>query len=149
MFDSKGRGELTPSEFKDFFAFVFDLSLDTRDGRHQYRKVLAKLEMGEVDAVPRILVIDFVVERGAIELREVADEIKQLSGTLDLPLNITRDLSQIEQDTSKELLDNSLFKIDDSVDKLFANDQSQTYSSRHNTALLNSTETPAEETKID
>ena len=41
--------------------------------------MLTKLEKSEDDLVPRDILIDFVVERGAVEMRIAADEIKQLS----------------------------------------------------------------------
>ena len=53
--------------------------------------------------------IDFVLERGAIELRDVADEIKQLSETLDQPLheNENRSPSHFNMNLSIPLIANS------------------------------------------
>ena len=88
MFAREDHGFLTQDEFKEFFAFVFDLDLEDSLSRRQYRKVLARLEMSEGDSVPKDLVVDFIVERGAIELRKAADEILPMNASNDLaPLN--------------------------------------------------------------
>ena len=79
MFDKEDSHYLTSENFKLFFSFVFDISFKSHVAQYLYLKVLTKLELSEDDLVPRDLLIDFVVERGAVEMRIAADEIKQLT----------------------------------------------------------------------
>ena len=79
LFDQENRGYLTNDEFKAFFGFVFDLDMSERISRHHYRKVLQRLQISDKDPVDKELIVDFVHERGAIELRRAADQMKQLN----------------------------------------------------------------------
>lgn len=64
-FDTRGRGHLNFAESKIFIAYVFDLQMRRHSGRDHYRRILSKLGKGDSDDIPKDLIVDFLIERGA------------------------------------------------------------------------------------
>ena len=73
MFDKRQRGYLNPEEFKQLLAFVFDFRPRSRVGREYTQRILLKLGLSERENVPKDLLIEYLVERGAMEKRKVLD----------------------------------------------------------------------------
>lgn len=70
MIDVLNRGYLNSEQFKLFITFVFDINLRTRNGKDQSRRLVAKLGKNEFDTIEKDLLVDFIVEHGALELRK-------------------------------------------------------------------------------
>ena len=79
MFAKTDDQYLTANEFKQFTAFIFDLNLRTKIGKDHFKKILARLGKSEHENFPKDLIIDFVVETGAFELRKAVDEVQLAS----------------------------------------------------------------------
>ena len=73
MFDKRGRNFLNPEEFKQLLAFVFDIRMRSRVGREYYKRILLKLGLHERENIPKGLLVEYLVERGAMEKRKVID----------------------------------------------------------------------------
>ena len=73
MFDKRNRGYLNPEEFKLLLSFVFDFRPRSRVAREYTRRVLLKLGLTDRDNVPQELLVDYLVDRGAMEKRKVVN----------------------------------------------------------------------------
>ena len=73
MFDKRGRDYLNPEEFKQLLAFVFDIRMRSRVGREYYKRILAKLGLSDRENIPRELLVEYLVERGAMEKKRVVE----------------------------------------------------------------------------
>ena len=73
MFDKRGREYLNPEEFKQLLAFVFDIRMRSRVGREYYKRILVKLGLTERENIPRELLVEYLVERGAMEKKRVVE----------------------------------------------------------------------------
>ena len=73
MFDKRERNYLNPEEFKQLLAFVFDFRPRSRVGKEYYRRILLKLGLTERENIPRELLVEYLVERGAMEKRKVVN----------------------------------------------------------------------------
>ena len=90
MFDRRGRDYLNPEEFKQLLAFVFDFRPRSRVGKDYYRRILFKLGLTERENIPRELLVEYLVERGAMEKRKVVNA--QMT-TEELPEQLNDDMS--------------------------------------------------------
>ena len=68
-FETNLAGYLNADECKKLIAFVYDFDMETRSGRSRYRKILSKMELDETDEVGKETIVNFLVTRGAQELR--------------------------------------------------------------------------------
>jgi len=75
MFDKRNRGYLNPEEFKALLTFVFDLIPRSRVARDYTRRILSKLGKTDRENVPKGLIIDYLVTRGADEKRKALNAI--------------------------------------------------------------------------
>lgn len=73
MFDKRQRGYLNSEELKQLLAFVFDLQVKSRMSREYNKRILSKLGLTEREHIPRDLLIDYLVDRGAMEKRKLVD----------------------------------------------------------------------------
>ena len=76
QYDTRKRGFLNCGEFKIFIASVFDLQMRRHVDKDHYRRILAKLGKSDFDCIPKDLIVDFLIERGAQELRKAVDNIE-------------------------------------------------------------------------
>ena len=75
MFDTQGRGYLNCEEFKQFVSFVFDIRLHTQVGLDQHKRIILKMGKSELQNIDKDLIIEFVVLRGALELRKAVNDL--------------------------------------------------------------------------
>ena len=70
---------ITKAEFKIFIASIFELQMRRHVGKEHFKRILLKLGKGEFDNVPKDLIVDFVVEKGAFEFRKAFDNFDVLN----------------------------------------------------------------------
>ena len=69
-FERNVEDHLDAEEFRGFLAFIYDLKIDEPEGRSHYRRILGKMGVqSEEDDVPKDTIVNFMVARGALELR--------------------------------------------------------------------------------
>ena len=76
MFDTRSRGYLNPEELKLMLAFVFDLIPGGRVSKEYTRRILAKVGKTDRENIPKDLIVDYLVEKGAEEKRKVANAME-------------------------------------------------------------------------
>ena len=78
MFDRRGRGYLNPEEFKQLLAFLFDFRPRSRISREYVCRILIKLGKTARENIPQDLIVEYLVERGAMEKRKVIDAMEKI-----------------------------------------------------------------------
>lgn len=78
IFDDNDDGFLQPDELKKLFEFVYDLNLEQKEGRRDYRKILTEMEITDTDTCDRELVCDFLHTRGAFVIAKGSGEKGEL-----------------------------------------------------------------------
>ena len=73
MFDPQQRGYLNPDQFKEMISFIFDFKPRGRIAKEYNLRILAKLGKTVREDIPQDLIIDYLVERGCLESRKVAN----------------------------------------------------------------------------
>ena len=76
MFDTRSRAYLNPEELKLLLAFIFDLIPGSRVSREYTRRILAKVGKTDRENIPKDLIVDYLVEKGAEEKRKVANAME-------------------------------------------------------------------------
>ena len=73
MFDTRNRGFLNPEEFKLMISFIFNFKPRSRIAKEYNLRILSKLGKTVREDIPQDLIIDYLVERGCLESRKVAN----------------------------------------------------------------------------
>ena len=87
--------------------FIFDLKNRSKITRMFLQRVLVKLGKSDQDQVERDLIVDYLVERGALEKRKVTDALEMVDdGTSDVDRSsvIQRSVSEITERKFSEML---------------------------------------------
>lgn len=87
--------------------FIFDLKNRSKITRMFLQRVLVKLGKSDQDTVERDLIVDYLVERGALEKRKVTDALEMVDdGTSDVDRSsvIQRSVSEITERKFSEML---------------------------------------------